>query len=470
MDDTEKKSKKAWKKLQRMTEQGVDDVKAVATLAAEFAETAVGEALEAVEQALQEGRGLAESLREHPVFRKHVGGAPEGGGGALKEWLARARAARATDVHFEPEEDGYRLRFRIDGVLKEQGRFPAEAGRKAIRRILEMAGLDPAEDYLPQDGGMILADDPAATGEGRDLGDGGPGLHVRVCLTPSPRGYAAMLRLVDPRAEAAVLGELDRILTDAVRDEVLQDLKRPHGMVIVTGPSGSGKTTTSHAVLAQHVAEGVKVIAVVDPISYDIPGVQAIPVRPSKGLNYPAALRAALRMDADVLYCGELRDYESVRIVMQAALTGRRVVVEMHANSALDAIARLLNLGLETYLLADALTGVVSQRLVRKLIPERSRPAPEDEAAVRGMLGDAGPEDVDVRGPEDQEAWRGRAVVQEYLRFTPELRRALATGGQEALRDAAARQGFRPLREQGAALVAAGRTSLGELLRVCGPE
>jgi general secretion pathway protein E len=469
MDETEKKSRKAWKKLKTMTDQGVDDMKAVATLAAEFAETAVGEALEAVERALQEGRGLAESLRENPVFQQHVGGAPQGAGGALKEWLAKAREARATDVHFEPEEDGYRLRFRIDGVLKEQGRFPQDAGRRAIRRIVDMAGLDPAETYLPQDGGFILSDDPEATGEGRDLGDGGPGLHIRVCLTPSPRGYAAMLRLVDPRAEAAVLEDIDRILTDAVRGDVLEDLARPHGMIVVTGPSGSGKTTTSHALLAQHVDEGVKVIAAVDPVCYDIPGVQAIPVRPSKGLNYSAALRAALRMDADVLYCGELRDYESVRIVMQAALTGRRVIVEMHANSAIDAIARLLNIGLETYLLADALNGVVSQRLVRKLIPDRSRAAPEDEAAVRGMLGDTAADELDVRVPEDPEAWRGRAAVQEYLRITQEMRTALATGGLDALRDTAARQGFRTLQEQGAALVAAGRTSLGELRRVCGP-
>lgn len=470
MDENETRSKTAWTKLQRMTEQGVDDVKAVAVVAAEFAETAVGEALEAVEKAVQEGRGLAESLREHPVFRKHVGGANGSASGPLKEWLAKAREARATDVHFEPEEDGYRLRFRIDGVLKEQGRFPLEVGGRAVRRIIEMAGLDPSEAYLPQDGGFILSDDPEASGEGRELGDGRPGLHIRVCLTPSPRGYAAMLRMIDPREAAAVLGEIDRILTDSIRDEVLEDLARPHGMIVVTGPSGSGKTTTSHAVLAQQVDEGVKVIAVTDPVCYDIPGVQAMPVRPSKGLGFAAGLRAALRMDADVLYCGELRDYESVRIVMQAALTGRRVVVEMHANSAIDALARLLNLGLETYLLADALNGVVSQRLVRKLIPEKSRPAPEDEAPVRGLLGDGGPEEVDVRAPDAAEAWSGRAVVQEYLRITPDLRRALATGGLDALRDAAARQGFRSLREQGAALVAAGRTSLGELLRVCGPE
>ena len=471
MDDNEKRSRKAWDKLQKMTEQGVDDVKAVATLAAEFAETAVGEALEAVEQALEEGKGLAESLREHPVFQRHMGGASPAAGGALVEWLQKARAANATDVHFEPEEDGYRLRFRVDGVLKEQARFPHELGRKAIRRVLELAALDPREEFLPQDGGIILADEPGQEGEGRSLGDGGPGLHVLVCLTPTPRGYAACLRLDDPRARVAVLAETERILAEPIREVVLEDAARPHGLMIVTGPTGSGKTTTSHTILARQVEEGVKVVAVVDPVAYDIPGVQALPVRPHKGLTFPAALRSALRMDPDVLYCAEIRDVESAHILLRAALTGHKVLVELHSATAIDAVSRLVDLGLEGHLLADALVGVVGQRLVRNLVREKSRPAPEDEAAVLGLLGDTVPEALDVRSPDGDEAWRGRTPVQEYLRITPELRRLLARSpSREDLRAAAARQGFRTLREQGAALVAAGRTSLGELLRVCGPE
>lgn len=390
---------------------------------------------------------------------------------------AEAEEAGATDLHLEPTPGGARLRFRIDGVLTTRRTLDEDEAFELLAAAKRAAGLDPDEVGAIQDGRVILAQ-----GDGPDDPDAAR-VEARVAIGPAispgagPGGdrEAMCVRLLFQRRLAAVLEDPAQIFQPTVRDPVLRAAQSPYGLLLVSGPTGSGKTTASYALLAAQDTEGRKVVAIEDPNELQLPGVHHISIDPARGLTFETAFRHALRMNPDVIFCGELRDFETVHLMMQAALTGHLVIACMHAPSAPEAIVRLLNIGVEPYLIAEALIGVVSQRLVRKLDPDQAIDRPQDLEDLARLAGGEAPADAHPKGPPEGsqgvEGYRGRVAVQEYLAASPELRRRISQKADlDALVEVAREAGYRTMRENAAALVAAGVTSVSEARRSCGPR
>lgn len=285
-------------------------------------------------------RRLKESASEAPIIR------------LINRICSAAVRARASDIHFETYQAGIIVRFRIDGVLVEQERIAREYAAAALSRLKIMAGLNIAEQRLPQDGRIKTAVD------GRDI-------EVRVATTPVLHGELAVLRLLGQSSVAIELAKLG--LERSTLDFLMRVTRHPHGIVLVTGPTGSGKTTTLYAVLKRLHNGERKIVSIEDPVEVAIEGISQIPVRPAIGLGFAEALRTVLRHDPDIIMIGEMRDHDTARTAIQAAMTGHMVLSTLHTNSAADSVTRLLDLGLEPYLIAATLNGVVSQRLVRRL-------------------------------------------------------------------------------------------------------
>ncbi len=285
-------------------------------------------------------RRLKESASEAPIIR------------LINRICSAAVRARASDIHFETYQAGIIVRFRIDGVLVEQERIAREYAAAALSRLKIMAGLNIAEQRLPQDGRIKTAVD------GRDI-------EVRVATTPVLHGESAVLRLLGQSSVAIELAKLG--LERSTLDFLMRVTRHPHGIVLVTGPTGSGKTTTLYAVLKRLHNGERKIVSIEDPVEVAIEGISQIPVRPAIGLGFAEALRTVLRHDPDIIMIGEMRDHDTARTAIQAAMTGHMVLSTLHTNSAADSVTRLLDLGLEPYLIAATLNGVVSQRLVRRL-------------------------------------------------------------------------------------------------------
>jgi general secretion pathway protein E len=371
--------------------------------------------------------------------------------------LLQALRERASDLHFEPYESRAVVRFRIDGMLRDALEPPRALHGALVSRVKIMAGLDIAEKRLPQDGRMALK-----------LGD--RHVDVRVSTLPTGAGERVVLRLLDQesaRLDLATLG---------MSAETLQAIDRlirePHGIVLVTGPTGSGKTTTLYAALSRLPRDTTNMMTVEDPIEYALDGVAQTQVNARIELTFARALRSILRQDPDVIMIGEIRDLETAQIAVQASLTGHLVLATLHTNDAASAITRLADMGVEPYLLASSLLGVLAQRLVRTLCPAcRTSVLPSDgEGRLLADLGLASMQAVcSAPGCDacNQSGFTGRTGVYELLRIDDTLRRLIHDGaGELALRDAALRAGMRRLREDGARWLAAGRTSLAELTRV----
>ncbi len=361
----------------------------------------------------------------------------------LEGVLAQAVAVGASDIHLEPAETSLQVRFRVDGVLRPARTLPQQAHGGLIGRVKVLAKLDLGERRLPQDGRTRLAV------EGRPI-------DIRVAVTPTLHGESAVLRLLD-RARAplnfAALG-FDELLLGGL----FNLLDRPHGVVLVTGPTGSGKTTTLYAALDRMNRVERKILTVEDPIEYALPGINQIQVNPRIGLDFADTLRALLRHDPDVLMVGEIRDLETARTAIQAALTGHLVLSTLHTNGAAASLARLLDMGTEAYLLASAINGVVAQRLVRTLCAVCKY---WDEAVgfwqARGCAACA------------QTGYRGRTVLAELMVMNDVLRAALRERPDAATLEALAKaSGLVGMRDQGLAKARAGVTSLDEVLRVTG--
>jgi general secretion pathway protein E len=260
-----------------------------------------------------------------------------------------------------------------------------------------------------------------------------------------------------------------------VRDRVLELVKRPHGLFFVTGPTGSGKTTTLYSCLALQDHERCKVISIEDGVEYQLDGVHQIAVDPGRGLSFPAAIRHALRMDPDVICCSEVRDVETATLLLMAALSGHLVFSCLHAPDAVEGVMRLLDMGLEPHLLADGLTGVLGQRLIRRLVPGTSREAPEQVETLRREFGDRVPPGCVPKEPGDVPSggtgYRGRMALQDLLVVTPEVRRVIQRKPTITELELTARaESYRSMRENALDLIAAGSTSLTEALRVCPPR
>jgi general secretion pathway protein E len=371
--------------------------------------------------------------------------------------IENAIKANASDVHIEPFEDALRVRYRIDGVL-----FDAETPPKRLRaaitsRIKIMAELNIAERRLPQDGRIRMGL------EGRRL-------DIRVSTLPTLHGESIVMRILD---RAAILLPLERLgFDDRTRRAMERLIALPHGMLLVTGPTGSGKTTTLYAALDKINSAEKKIITIEDPVEYQLRGVNQIPVKPKIGLTFASGLRHIVRQDPDVIMVGEIRDLETADIAVHAALTGHLVFSTLHTNDAPGAVTRLLDMGVEPYLVASVLEGVLAQRLVRLVCPACRTPHAPDAKALRAMGVEEVPPDARlVRGAGCAECrgtgYRGRTGIYELMRMTEELRSlVLRKAPGHELRQRAVIAGMTTLRQDGWHKCCLGLTTLEEVLRV----
>ncbi len=373
--------------------------------------------------------------------------------------VTRAVEQRASDIHIEPFENKLRVRYRVDGVLAEVAMPPAGLNAAIVSRIKIMANLNIAERRFPQDGRITLAV------RGKEI-------ELRVSTMPTVHGEGVVLRILD---RDAVSLDFDALGFDAAtKDRVFQVLRQPNGIVLVTGPTGSGKTTTLYAALAVLNTPDVKIVTIEDPVEYQLEGINQIQVKPQIELTFASLLRSILRHDPNIIMVGEVRDLETAQIGVQAALTGHLVLSTLHTNSAAASIVRLLDMGLESYLLGSTINGILAQRLVRLLCPgcrEPYRPS-------AGLLAQAGIDRV-VREQPDRlyrargcehchgTGYRGRSCVTEMLVMSEALRElVLRRAPAHEIEQAAVRAGMRTLFHDGLRRALAGDTSLEEVLRV----
>jgi len=370
-----------------------------------------------------------------------------------------AIASRASDVHIEPQEKGLLVRHRLDGLLKEVMDLPKWVHEGLVARIKVMAGMDIAERRIPQDGRLRVKQD-----DGRDV-------DFRVSTLLTLYGEKVVMRVLDHRKGAPPLEELG--LSATAMEEVKYFLRHQHGMLLVVGPTGSGKTTTLSSAISSIRSGRTNIITIEDPIEYQIPGVNQTQVNEKAKLTFATALRAILRQDPDVVLVGEIRDQETARIAMQAAQTGHLVLSTLHTDDAPSTMTRLSDMGMEPYVTASALVGIVAQRLVRRLCgscrrqytPDgdtlRALNITEAEAAQFAFYRAVGCEECNNTG------YRGRIAMYEVMRVTDKMRRMIAQNvNEDMLREAATAAGMVTLGEDGLSKVKAGITTPEELLRV----
>ncbi len=361
----------------------------------------------------------------------------------------------ATDVHVEPEENLTRVRYRIDGNLEQGESLGREDGAAVLARIKILAGLDITERRLPQDGRITLQ---------RPAGK----VDLRVSIMPTCHGENAVLRVLDRSAVALSLSDLG---IEPADQEVLTGIaQRSHGMLLVSGPTGSGKTTTLYSILLSLDSLTRKVITIEDPVEYQLPLIRQSQIDTAAGYHFADGLRASLRQDPDVILVGEIRDRETADTALKASLTGHVVLSSIHTNSAAGVITRLLDLGVDRYLLASSLSGVMAQRLVRRVCGECA--LERDVTPAEAALLQVGPE-TRLREGAGCRSCRGsghagRIAVYEILMLDEGAQAVLAGGGgeREVLENAQA-HGFHSIATNGRARVLAGQTTVKELLRVC---
>jgi type IV pilus assembly protein PilB len=377
--------------------------------------------------------------------------------------ILQAAEDGASDLHFDPQDDALVVRVRVDGVLNEVQRIPKRLAMAVTTRLKVLAKLDIAERRKPQDGRISLN----AKAAGRLL-------DIRVAVLPSVEGEMVVMRLIDKSKRLPTLGDLG--FSDEMRERLETVIDKPTGALLVTGPTGSGKSTTLYASLAQLNDPGVNVITVEDPVEYRMVGLNQVQVNPKAGLTFASALRSILRSDPDVVMVGEIRDVETAKMAIEAALTGHFVLSTLHTNDAPSALTRLNEMGVEPFLTGSAVTAVVAQRLARKLcthccemyIPTReemlnARFTPEQVAAADGVSL------YRKRGcPRcNQTGYKGRIGIYQLMLMTEELSRlASQHASRDEIERAAMDAGMKTLWDDGLAKVASGLTSIEELGRV----
>jgi general secretion pathway protein E len=370
---------------------------------------------------------LLESSDDAPVIRM------------INALLTQSLREGASDIHIEPFEQTSVVRFRIDGALRDVVRPRKAIHASLISRIKIMSQLDIAEKRLPQDGRITLR-------------VGGKPVDVRVSTLPTGHGERAVLRLLDKEAGRLDLSHLG--MSPALLPQFDRMINQPHGIVLVTGPTGSGKTTTLYAALSRLNASTTNILTVEDPIEYDLIGVGQTQVNARIDMSFAKALRAILRQDPDVIMIGEIRDLETAQIAVQASLTGHLVLATLHTNDAAAAVTRLLDMGIEPFLLSSSLLGVMAQRLVRKLCEHCKVPDGRYWRAVGcDKCGHTG--------------YHGRVGVYELLETTEQIRAQIHNQASEAeIRNAAQATGMKTMREDGERWLLDGTTTPAELLRV----
>jgi general secretion pathway protein E len=381
----------------------------------------------------------------------------------VNQLLIRALENRASDIHIEPFENQLKVRYRIDGFLHEVESPPRQLKAAVISRLKILAQLNIAERRLPQDGRIKIK----IAGKDVDL---------RVATIPTLYGESVVIRLLERSQIAEELGSLG-FPVDALQS-FSEMISKPHGMILVTGPTGSGKTTTLYAALNQINDPGKKIITIEDPVEYQLGGVNQIQVKPQIGLTFANGLRSIVRQDPDIIMVGEIRDFETAEIAVQAALTGHLVLSTLHTNDASGAVSRLLEMGVQDYLLTSSLLGVLAQRLVRRLCLKCRKKGTLSALAIQ----EAG---FKVERPEAQTVlWEaggcdacsgtgyvGRVGIFELLEATPELCKLIVQRTDAGvIRALAQSQGMRLLREDGWQKAQSGLTTLAEVLRVTREE
>ncbi len=376
----------------------------------------------------------------------------------VNQIVAQAVERRASDIHLAPDGRELRVRFRVDGVLQDVTTVARRMAAGVVSRVKIMAELNIAERRLPQDGRVGL------TVDGRHV-------DLRVVTLPSVHGEAVVLRVLDKDSVVVALDTLG--MAEPERERFERAFHAVHGAVLVTGPTGSGKSTTLYAALQKLNTPEKNIITVEDPVEYEIAGLTQLQVAPKVGLTFAAGLRSMVRADPDVIMVGEIRDRETAQIAIESALTGHLVLSTLHTNDAPSAITRLVEMGIEPFLVASALDCVVAQRLARMLCPHCKRRA----IVPAQILRDSGYKAlVDLEAYEpvgcrrcSGSGYRGRVGLYEVMDITPEVQKlALERRPAEEIRDIAVRQGMRRLRDDGLEKVRQGRTSIAEIARVIG--
>jgi type IV pilus assembly protein PilB len=399
---------------------------------------------EVEEEEVQQITELRESAEDAPVIK------------LVNSLVAQAVEQGASDIHFEPEQGGLVVRFRIDGVLMDSATVPKKLALGVVSRLKVMADLDIAQKFTPQDGRIGL------TVEDRHV-------DLRVVSLPLVDGESVVLRVLDQGAVPMGLDELG--LHEDAQVRLLRALGSSHGAVLATGPTGAGKTTTLYAALMEIRTREKSVITIEDPVEYQVEGIKQVQVNERTGLTFATGLRSMMRADPDVIMVGEIRDTESALIGIEAALTGHLVLSSLHTNDAPSSLTRLVEMGIEPFLVSSSIECVVAQRLVRRLCPSCRRETTVPAAALDGDA-DSSPVTVYESVGCDRCAgtgYRGRVGVFEVMTLTEEIRALVVErASADRIATVAIEQGMSTLREDGLAKVAEGQTSLAEVARVTG--
>jgi type II secretory ATPase GspE/PulE/Tfp pilus assembly ATPase PilB-like protein/ActR/RegA family two-component response regulator len=368
--------------------------------------------------------------------------------------LSEGILSRASDIHVEPEEGGFVVRYRIDGVLRQVMKIPRAAGFPLTSRIKIISSLDIADRLRPQDGRARVAVN-------------GVPVDLRVSTLPASFGEKVVVRILDSRATALSLDSLGLNPDERAAIEAL--LTHHEGVILVTGPTGSGKTTTLYSAIRLIKTGKTNIVTVEDPVEYRIPGIVQVQVHEKAGLTFASALRSILRQDPDVVLVGEIRDRETAQIAVQASLTGHLVLSTLHTNDAANAVTRLVDIGMEPYKIAASLRGVVAQRLMRKLCPACKEVAVEAIPEKLAHWVPAGTPLYRAAGCSEcaMTGFRGRFSIVEVLTVTPEVERMIGSGATaDRIAEVARAAGMRSLWESGVAHVLRGESSVDELMRV----
>lgn len=374
----------------------------------------------------------------------------------VKEMIEKAARQRASDIHIEPLEKKVRVRYRIDGTLYEKGRYDVRILPAMVARVKIIGGMDISEKRKPQDGRITQIVDRTE-------------YDIRVSILPTVYGEKIVMRLASKNAlnrEKSQLG-----LKPVEMQQFDHILKNPHGILLVTGPTGSGKSTTLYTALSELNTEDVNIITVEDPVEANIDGINQVQVNSKANLTFASALRSILRQDPDIIMIGEIRDQETAGIAVQASITGHLVVSTLHTNSSASTITRLADMGVEPYLIADSVVGVIAQRLVRRLCPNCKRPhmVTEEEAEILGVKSE---EPVQIYEPCgcpqcDNMGYKGRIGVYEIMEMSQDLKTIISKNGSaEAIKEQAMKNGMHTLRMSAAEYVLSGITSFNEMMKV----
>jgi type IV pilus assembly protein PilB len=407
-------------------------------------ESAVTEAFEEGEDELTDVSELRESADDAPVVK------------LVYSILGQAVNEGASDVHFQPDDNELRVRFRVDGVLYEAARVPRRMVSGVVSRVKIMANLDIAEKRVPQDGRVTVNVDDRA-------------VDLRVVTLPTQDGEGCTIRILDKRQ---ALRSLDELGMDPEAEAAFEHaFRQPYGAVLVTGPTGSGKSTTLYAALNELNESERNIITVEDPVEYQLSGVNQINVNPRAGLTFANGLRSILRADPDVIMVGEIRDAETARIAIEAALTGHMVLSTLHTNDAPGAIVRLMKMGIESFLTSSAIDCVVAQRLARTLCPACKRRTIAPQAALEEAGFRVGT-DLEVYEPVgcgrcNGTGYRGRTALYSVMVLSEAIKEMIIEGSSEAeLAAVAHTEGMQTIREAGLEKIRAGITSVEEVARV----